>query len=279
MIRCRLIGQNIQRSQSPSFHNQLARELNVDLLYQLEEFVTNSCETLQKRTQQLFDNDIDSANITYPYKEQILAVADQISPCAQRVNAANTLIKRNNKIVAFNTDYSGFIAAFQQFECQLPGHVVLIGCGGVGKALCFSLVDLGATQIALYDHDENKMKQLAESLNKEDINTVCLDAANLADYVMNADGVLNCTPVGHYSTPGCPIEQSWLGTQSWVFDAVYTPHETEFLLAAKHRSIPTLSGFELFFYQAHDAFKLFTGVTPTQEQIDAFKQTQLAHLR
>ncbi|KFA97410.1 shikimate dehydrogenase family protein [Vibrio sp. ER1A] len=278
MIQCRLIGQNIQRSQSPAFHNQLARSLNIALNYELDELTTNCAHELQQHTLDLFKGNVDSANVTYPYKEQVLIAADHIAPCAQRVSAANTLVKRNDKIVAFNTDYSGFITAFKQFRSKKPGNVVLLGCGGVGKAICFSLVDLGATQIALYDKEPSKVAELEQALSNESIDTIRLDDSNLEHYIRRADGVLNCTPVGHYSTPGCPIDSSWLEGQSWVFDAVYTPHNTEFTIAASRTSIDVLSGFELFFHQANDAFMLFTGETPTKEQLDSIKHLQLSKL-
>lgn len=279
MIQCRLIGQNIQRSQSPAFHNDLASQLNIALNYQLEEFTTDSELSLQKHASDLFKRDIDSANITYPYKETILSVADELAPCAQRVGAANTLTKRGNKIVAYNTDYSGFIAAFNQFKQPSPGHVVVLGCGGVGKAICFALADLGATELAIYDRDLTKMNSLAKLLAAENIDTVCLNETTLKNSVITAQGVLNCTPIGHYQTPGCPINTAWLESQSWCFDAVYTPKETEFIIAANERSIATLSGFELFFHQANDAFTLFTGTKVSDQQLDTFKQTQLAKLR
>lgn len=279
MIQCRLIGQNIQRSQSPDFHNALAEKLNIELHYQLEELTTNSAESLHQHTTDLFDNEIDSANVTYPYKEQILSVADLLAPCAKRVGAANTLVKRNQQITAYNTDYSGFIAAFNQFGQHKPGKVVVLGCGGVGKAICFSLADLGATEIAIYDRDLTKMNSLAKLLAAENIDTVCLNETTLETAVQRAEGVLNCTPIGHYQTPGCPIEASWLQEQAWCFDAVYIPRETEFLKAAQQKSINTLSGFELFFHQAHDAFTLFTGAQVSTQQLNTFKQTQLANLR
>lgn len=279
MIQCRLIGQNIQRSQSPNFHNTLAEKLNIDLHYQLEELTANSAEILHQHTTHLFKNDIDSANITYPYKEWILSVADQLAPCAKRVGAANTLIKRDQKIIAYNTDYSGFIAAFNQFGQQKPGKVVVLGCGGVGKAICFSLADLGAEEIAIYDRDLTKMDSLAKLLAADNIDTVCLNETTLETAVQNAQGILNCTPIGHYQTPGCPINPAWLQHQTWCFDAVYTPRETDFIKANKQKGIDTLSGFELFFHQAHDAFTLFTDTQVSAQQLNTFKQIQLANLR
>ncbi|WP_117232622.1 shikimate dehydrogenase family protein [Vibrio maerlii] len=279
MIQCRLIGQNIQRSQSPAFHNELAAKLSIELNYELDEFNTNCTKTLTQHAYQLFEDEIDSANVTYPYKEQILNVADKVDHSAERVGAANTLVKEHGKIVAYNTDYSGFITAFKQFGQSSPGNVVLLGCGGVGKAICFSLADLQATHIAIYDRDLTKMNSLATRLAEAGIDVICLKDSELEQYVNKADGVLNCTPVGHYQTPGCPINPKWLKAQKWVFDAVYIPHETEFILAAQNQSIDCLSGFELFFHQANDAFTLFTGIKASSAELNNFKQIQLAKLR
>ena len=123
------------------------------------------------------------------------------------------------------------------------------------------------------------MNSLAKLLAAENIDTVCLNETTLETAVQKAEGVLNCTPIGHYQTPCCPIETSWLQEQAWCFDAVYTPRETEFLKAAQQKSINTLSGFELFFHQAHDALTLFTGAQVSTQQLNNFKQTQLANLR
>lgn len=279
MIQCRLLGKNIQRSQSPAFHNELANKLKVPLHYALEELTFEDSESLCQYTQQLFDSSIDAANVTYPYKEQILNVADHLDTSAARVGAANTLVKREGKIIAFNTDYSGFIAAYRQFSRRPPGNVVVVGCGGVGKAICFALAELGASQIAIYDREPKKMQALAEQLTAQTIPVQCLTSDKLKQYVLAADGVLNCTPIGHYQTPGCPIDPGWLDDQHWVFDAVYTPRETELIQAAERQDIRCLGGFELFFHQANDAFTLFTGLTAPTHQLAALKQSQIDHLR
>ena len=84
-----------------------------------------------------------------------------------------------------------------------------------------------------------------------------------------ADGVVNCTPLGMSGRPGSAIPASLLGGQSWAFDAVYTPIETEFLRAARAAGLDTLSGYELFFQQGIKAFELFTGRVPP---LDALRQ-------
>jgi shikimate dehydrogenase len=69
--------------------------------------------------------------------------------------------------------------------------------------------------------------------------------------------------------PGSAIPANLLGGQSWAFDAVYTPIETEFLRAARAAGLDTLSGYELFFQQGIKAFELFTGRVPP---LDALRQ-------
>jgi shikimate dehydrogenase len=68
--------------------------------------------------------------------------------------------------------------------------------------------------------------------------------------------------MGMTGQPGSAIEASLLGGQRWAFDAVYTPVDTEFLIAARRAGLATISGYELFFHQGIEAFELFTGRTP-----------------
>ena len=77
--------------------------------------------------------------------------------------------------------------------------------------------------------------------------------------VIGADGLINCTPIGMSGYPGTAIPKRLLGSQQWAFDAVYTPVETEFLTGARACGLDTISGYELFFHQGLDTFRIFTG--------------------
>jgi shikimate dehydrogenase len=85
---------------------------------------------------------------------------------------------------------------------------------------------------------------------------------DIATAVIDADGVVNCTPVGMIGHPGSAVDASLLGGQRWAFDAVYTPVDTQFLGAARRAGLATISGYELFFHQGIQAFELFTGRMP-----------------
>ena len=106
-----------------------------------------------------------------------------------------------------------------------------------------SLVDLGASELILFDMEEEKTQALVHQLSKEDLTVTTANRESLESYVKQADGLVNCTPVGHYSMLGTPIPESWFGSQEWVFDAVYTPVETQFIIAARENNIAIISGF------------------------------------
>lgn len=277
-MQCRLFGKNITRSKSPYFHNELAKHLNINFSYQLNSIDSGDIEEFKSQVAAQFGSEIQSANVTYPFKEIAIEIANKLDNSAQRVQAANTLVKKDGEIIAYNTDYSGFIQAYKNSRIQRPGKVVLVGCGGVGKAIAMSLVDLGASELILFDMDNQKAQTLADQLANEGLQVTVASSESLESYVKAANGLVNCTPVGHYSMPGTPIPESWIGSQDWVFDAVYTPVDTQFLLAAKEKNVSIISGFELFFYQATDAFSLFTNTRPNAAELAEFRQSHFAQL-
>ncbi|MEC7306995.1 shikimate dehydrogenase family protein [Vibrio crassostreae] len=277
MINCRLIGANIDKSKSPEFHNLLAEQLNIDLDYQLSPLESGDISDFRAHSSQMEESNIHATNVTYPYKEMAVQVADFLDTSAKIVEASNTLIFRPEGTFAYNTDFSGFINAYHVFRHCKPGKTVLIGCGGVGKAVASALTELEAEHIALYDRDTEKMHCLAKLLEKRNVKVTCLTETTLEQHVREADGLLNCTPIGHYKTPGIPISSHWIENQKWVFDAVYTPIETEFIKAAMEANLAVLTGVELFFHQAVDAFQLFTDRELTPQELTQFRQDQFSN--
>ncbi len=134
-----------------------------------------------------------------------------------------------------------------------------MGAGGVGKAIANALAHLDkSVEIRLVDFDLEKGEMLAEGLRGTGVKARAYPLSSLAD-ICTVDGLINCTPLGMYQYPGTSIPEEYINSQSWAFDAVYTPIETQFLQDAKSKGLDVLSGFELFFYQGIDAFEIFTG--------------------
>ncbi len=139
---------------------------------------------------------------------------------------------------------------------------------GVGKAVAFGLATLGAREIVVIDRDEDKARGLAKAVAAFSQGAVSTTfAVDAHEAVRRADGIVNCTPLGMAGYPGSAVPLDGLGPQSWAFEAVYTPINTPFKLAAEAAGLRVLSGYELFFHQGIEAFRIFTGRTPDPDAL------------
>ena len=204
-------------------------------------------------------------NVTYPYKELVVGKVDVLDRHAAAVGSVNTVVFEPSGSVGYNTDYTGFIAAYREaFGEMPPGRVALIGAGGVGRAIAFALAELGASELRLFDRDNAKAVGLVSSTSaRARVRFEQSFAPVSARRRPAADGVVNATPVGMVGNEGSPVPKTHFGSQRWAFDAVYTPVETVFRKQAEAAGLKFLSGYALFFHQGIDAFQLFTGRKPT----------------
>ena len=258
-LKLGLIGDNIAASRAPNLHRIAGRLNNMDVQYD---------RLIPKELNQTFDQVFDSRpangyqalNITYPYKEYVVPKVEIDDPMVRAIAAVNTVVFDGTLSKAYNTDYTGFIAAYEQVRASAaPGVCCLVGTGGVGRALAFGLVKLGADEIRLFDRDSAKARQLEYDLNALDPQTVVTAVDDLDVATANCDGLLNGTPLGMVGYPGSAFEPKAIANAAWVFDAVYTPIETMFLQSAKAAGAQIISGYELFFFQGVHAWRHFSG--------------------
>lgn len=269
-MKLALIGEGIARSQSPDLHRRLGGLVGLDTRYDLVDALGVDGFDFPARVARLQAEGYRGSNVTFPFKEAARNLASTLSEGARRVGASNTLIFDNGGIHAENTDYSGFISAYQRRFADRPaGRVLLIGAGGVGRAVACALGALGATSIDLVERDAARGEALCQDLNRQGIVTETRLASEAETHLSGFDGIVNCTPVGHINHPGCPIKTDQLHDRQWVFDAVYIPARTELLIAAEQCGAATLSGVDLFVFQGIDAFRYFAGNQTTTAAIDA----------
>lgn len=259
VIRLGLIGDNIATSKAPELHRAAARLCGLSLTYDL----------LMPRELNLdFDAVFDRArdqgyrglNITYPYKERVVRRLEIGESSIRSIAACNTVLFGQTHAFGANTDYTGFLAAFRNsFEQESPGVVAVAGCGGVGRAIGFALVRLGARGLRLFDTDRGKAEKLTNAIVAEFPGLDAQTAPSIEQASGGADGLVNGTPLGMGGIGGSAFPAAAFNGPRWVFDAVYTPVDTPFLLDARKAGLAIMSGYELYFYQGVDAFRIFTG--------------------
>lgn len=256
-VRLGLIGDNVARSRSPDLHRACGELAGLDVTYDL---------MIPPQMGQSFDEVFEAArtggyggvNVTLPYKEKVLSRLTPATSVVADIAAVNTVRFGEHGPKGHNTDHSGFIAAYRAaFGQTPPGTVVLIGAGGVGKAVAFGLLDLGAESIVVLDNNQATAQALVLSLNRTH-ETQVARTGDLGD-LTGASGVVNGTPLGMHGYPGSPVPQGAFPTGGWAFDAVYTPLDTPFRDQARAAGARFLSGYELFFHQGLQAFEIFTG--------------------
>jgi shikimate dehydrogenase len=256
-----LIGAPIKHSASPAMHERAATALGARCHYQLIEVAGAGAEELRLLLEGVRRLGFSGVNVTFPYKEAIVPLLDELSPEAAEIGAVNTVVVRHGRLVGHNTDTTGFALAIGDLLARSrDGAVALLGAGGVGKAIAFALSGLGIAELRIFDTDRAKAEGLAALL--PGIRKIGI-ADSVEAALHDAVGVVNATPVGMLPSRASPVPEALLRRGLWVVDAVYSPLWTPLLVAAKAKGATIMTGRELAIHQAADAFELFTGLRPS----------------
>lgn len=253
-----LIGENIAASRAPQLHRCCGRLVGLDIRYEL--LVPHE---LGLSFDTVFDHIAEKGwhgvNITLPYKEKAAARVKPGDPAIARIAAINTVRLGSQGAEGFNTDYTGFMAAYRAaFGSMAPGRVMLIGAGGLGKAVAFALVELKAAHIIVVDNNGATARALARTITQSSNRRTSARSGDIGA-ISQVNGVVNCTPLGMHGYPGSPVPHGLFPKDVWAFDAIYTPLETPFRAQAEASGALFLSGYELFLHQGVQAFEIFTG--------------------
>lgn len=262
MIRSGLIGRSILSSRSPWLHEQEARALGLNLAYALIDFTDRGLrnEDLPDTVARLRDEGFAGVNVTYPFKQAIIPLLDELADTARSVGAVNTVAMRDGRLIGHNTDMTGFRDSLSH---GLPdarlGRVLQAGAGGAGAAVAYALLSSGVERLDLYDIDAGRAEPLAAQLRARYPGGEVVVRDTVEDDFAGIDGFVNATPIGMAATPGTPIPPERLSPHHWVADIVYFPLETALLRAARERGCATLDGRGMVVRQAAMAFEIMYG--------------------
>lgn len=239
-----LIGKDISYSFSRTYFTEKFKTLglneysyvNFDLQH-IDEFKTVVAPKLDH---------IGGLNVTIPYKEQIMPILDEVDPEAFQIGAVNTIkVYPDGKLKGYNTDAYGFEASLLKVLVSEHKSALILGTGGASKAVAFILEKLGLSY-----HFVSRKKSGKDVLTYSE-----LDQSVMESHLV----VVNCTPLGTFpdidKKPNIPYEH--LGAEHLLFDLIYNPEKTSFLLEGEKRGAKILNGSEMLQKQADRAWAIW----------------------
>lgn len=250
-----VLGKPISHSFSPLMHNTALSHYDLKEKYFAIELQENELTDLAVHLNQ---GDFRGANITLPYKQSIIDYLDGLDVTAKKIEAVNTIVKEDNKLVGYNTDIYGFAAPLAEYRDELEGRrAIVFGTGGASRAIISALLDFKMDEIILISRNPDT-SEIVKS--KDNVYVEGYDA--WASLAVDAELIVNATPVGMYpnvnDSPIRESEKQFLG-DCICYDIVYNPLKTTFLNMAEEVGSIAIGGLEMLIHQGSRSFELWTG--------------------
>jgi 3-dehydroquinate dehydratase / shikimate dehydrogenase len=247
-------GNPIRSSLSPIMMNTAFRRETVNAVYLALQ--TTRVNDLVKLIHEI---PLQGVSITMPLKEDILPHLEQTDTLSARIGAVNTIRLLDGKLFGFNTDVAGIVGPLEKRLPLRGAKVLVLGAGGAARAAVFGVRDRGADVYIL-----NRTSETAQKLARQSGSHVLRrDALGKTQF----DVIINATPVGMAGNKAPQIlEPQHLQTRL-VFDLVYNPLETPLIRMARQKSIPIITGVEMFVQQGARQFEIFTGKPAPEEEM------------
>lgn len=268
-----LIGSGIGASRSPALHQSEGLAQGYPTVYRLIDLdvLKLDISALPELLQSAERTGFQGLNITFPCKQAIIPYLTSLDTAAEALGAVNTLVLRDGERIGYNTDWSGYAEAFKtQMQDVSLERVVQFGAGGAGSAVAYALLTLGVKNLTLIEANASKAETLAKQFIPRFPHAIITVTRDPAAAVASADGIVNCTPIGMDKYPGTPFPIAWLKPSHWVSEIIYFPLITELLHEARALGCRTIDGSGMNVYQAAEAFRIITGLTPDPKRMRGF---------
>ncbi len=251
-----VFGNPIEHSRSPFIHHAFAKQTSQNIDYQkklvaLGDFSSAVTEFIKKEGR--------GANITVPFKEQALALADELSDRARLAGAVNTLTFKNGKVYGDNTDGEGLVQDLIRNKVALAKtRILLLGAGGAAKGVLLPLLAQNPDSITVANRTQSKAEQLCQHFADSRVT-----ASSFLDVTgKEFDLIINATSAS--LSGGLPaISETVINNAVTCYDMVYGKEETPFLKwAQKQGAAKIIDGLGMLVGQAAVSFSIWRGVNP-----------------
>ena len=250
-----IAGNPVKHSLSPEFHNKLFKRYGSQSVY-----LPFKVEDFEEFYEFALAAGIQGLSVTAPHKITSAALSEPGEERVKISGAANTLIRRGSKFVAYNTDGPAFLNVLESEVGRIDGRTVtIIGLGGAARSIAYELVGASA-EVILCGRDTEKGKDLAKLLN-------CRFSCAPED-LASADVVINAISIARDNADTDGFLRKYIPVGAVAIDLNYYPPETYFLKEASLRGCRTINGLEMFRRQAALQFQLWTGIRPDDDAIN-----------
>ncbi len=257
-----VVGANVTGSLSPQLHGAGYRA--AQLPYAMLPFsVPDPAEArvlLGTGGAELFDESgltLQALAVTRPYKGLALEQATIAAPRAWRARAANTLILKENQILADTTDADGIAGALIAAGLNPQGQTALIqGTGGAARGAAIGL-DLAGAHVFLRGRDATRTAQVAREIQ--------VHSCGPDDLPNGVTILVNATPLGSRHEDPSPFTGHEIAGRRAVVDMVYAAAQTHLESLATRAGVTYIGGRTVLFYQGISQFAAMTSHTPPRE--------------
>jgi shikimate dehydrogenase len=261
-IQAGVAGQPITHSLSPLIHGAWIAAAGLEADYRA--FGPADAEEFSKLVAEGRAGLLRGFNVTAPFKEQALALADEASKTARRCGSANLLLFEGGRVSADSTDGAGLMAALAD---QAPGLsvkdrlVVVLGAGGAARAAVAAMLAAGA-RVGVLNRTAARAEGLVADIGGTVVHPAALGEASL---VVNALSVLP------------DIDLSLPGPETVLMDMTYRPLMTPFLTAGRARGLTVVDGLAMLIGQARPSFRALFGIEPPDVDVRRIALQALEH--
>jgi len=261
---CGLIGNPVEHTLSPLLQNYLAEETGTNLVYVPFHVEIGRLEEAVKGAYAL---NLLGCNVTVPYKSDVLPYLTDIDGLAERIGAVNTLVRNENGYKGYNTDMPGLYRAMLSDGVEVKGRAcVILGAGGVARAVAVMLLDKGAAQVYMLNRTLAKAQAIADEVNGM-AGYEFVKALAMADYDKLPEGerflVIQATNVGMHPNVEDVIiaDEAFYQKVEIGYDLIFNPGNTRFMQLTTQAGGKSFNGAKMLVYQGIIAFELWNNVS------------------
>ena len=255
-----LIGSTIKGSYSYLLHNRTLDHMGLNAVYL-------PFQSAQSNWDSIFELDhFVGANVTMPYKEDLLRRMDILTDRAQTIGAINTIHKLGGQLIGDNTDSVGFLSALK--DQQIPWTdrpIYILGAGGAAKSICYALNSVGVDQVHIWNRNAKRIQNLhglLPQIHSWDGITALPETAI----------IVQCTPLGQQGED--PLSKHSLHPDQIVLDLIY--QQTPLIQRMRALGGIAIDGGGMLIHQAAHSFaRWFDCPPPIEIMTNTFANTSI----